>query len=201
MSGGHRAHPAGAVGRRRRQGPPHGRNQGKRYWVDRHTQGDAVQTRPRGWADRRAGRQRDHQRERTRPKCLGKLQSFGAENALFQGRVETCDMCDQRIETWSCLRRINPGDSGVRGRVSRETVNGLGRKRGKTARTDHRRRLGDSSRVGGDCPCQGERAGLHSRFICSYSFPRLEAGLLRLRRVPKHGRNGAAHLQSNRCFA
>ena len=107
----------------------------------------AVKTRPRGRADRRAGRQRNHQRQRPRPKCPGKLPRFAVENALFKSRVKAFDMRDERIGVRPSLRRINAGNRRVRGRVPGKAVNGLGRKGDDTAGANDRRRLGDSSRI------------------------------------------------------
>jgi hypothetical protein len=67
-------------------------------------------------------------------------------------------MGNERIELWPCLRRINAGDGRVRGRVGGQAVNGLGWNRDETAAADHRRRLGDSSRIGGNCP-RGSQKG------------------------------------------
>ena len=147
MSGGDRAHPAGAIGRRRRQRPPRRRNHGKRNWMRWDTQRDTLQARACGGADRRAGGERDHKSERPRPECFGKPHGIGGKNALFKRCFKALDMGDERIGFWPCLRRINAGDSRVRGRVGGQAVNRLGRKRDETAAPQDARRLGNASRV------------------------------------------------------
>ncbi len=147
VSGGDRAHPAGAIGRRRRQWPPRRRNDCQRNWMRRHAQGDFLLARVGGGTDRCPGRERDHKRQRPRPECLGEAQGIGRKKALLKRRFKARDMGDERIELWPCLRRINAGDGRVRGRIGGQAINGLGRKRDETAVVQDARRLGNARRV------------------------------------------------------
>ncbi len=74
-----------------------------------------------------------------------------------QRRFKARDVGDKRIEVWPCLRRINAGDGGVRGRVGGQAVNGLGRKRDETAATQDARRLGNARRVRRHFFCAGRK--------------------------------------------
>ena len=60
VRGGDRAHPAGAIGGRRRHRPPRRRNDRTRDGMNWHPQGDAWLARAGGGADGCAGRERDH---------------------------------------------------------------------------------------------------------------------------------------------
>ena len=147
VSGGDRAHPARAIGRRRRQWPPRRRNDRKRDRMSRHPQGDVLLARAGGGADRRAGRERDHKRQRPRPECFGKPKGIARKNALLKRCFKARNMGDERIELWPSLRRINSGDGFVRCRVGGQAVNGLGWDRDETAAAQGARRLGNPGRI------------------------------------------------------
>ena len=147
VSGGDRAHPAGAIGGRRSQWPPRRRDDRSRDRMGRYPQGDGWLAGAGGGADSCAGRERDHKSEWPGPKCLGKPQGIRGKNTLLKRNIKARDMRDERIEKWPCLCRIDPGDGGVRCRVGGQAVNGLGRKGDETAATQDARRFGNDRRV------------------------------------------------------
>ena len=133
MRGGRRAHPARAIGRRSRERDACRLDQRPRRCVRRRADRHAVEAGAREQADPRGRRDGQHKSEGSRPERAGERLGLGAEQAMLARRFEAEDMGDERVDRGPLLGGVDRGDRGVRGRVRREAVDGLGRHGDETA--------------------------------------------------------------------
>ena len=146
MRRGHRAHMAGAVGRRRRDRPAERRDQRLRDRMRGNPNRDARQAGPGKFANRPARRGGRDDRQRPRPEGRGETQRQLRQNRLATRGFEIGDMRDQRIERGAVFGVVDPGDRPGLRRVGAEAIDGLGRKGDQPALAQDRR--GASNRRG-----------------------------------------------------
>ena len=111
-------------------------------------QADGIEAGARQITGLRCFGQRQHQRERPRPKSLG--QFFGAvvETPFPPRQRHIGDMGDERVETRAAFGAINARHGAGVGCVGAKPVNGLGRKSHQPARAQDFRRRADPGGVG-----------------------------------------------------